>query len=643
MASDIVKNAVLAKLQAKFGSLYSQENVAISGTHTHSGPGGFLAYILYQSTSWGFVDETFNSWVDGIFNAIVAAHENVQDATIQLASGTLLDSNINRSPTSYLLNPQEERDQYPDGDTDKTMLLLRFASRADPNKLLGSVNWFAVHATSMNNTNTLVSGDNKGRASYVLEKELNGPDALPGAGPIVAAFASTNLGDVSPNIMGAKCIDTGLPCDGTTSTCNGRCEKCIAFGPGTNGDMFESTQIIGDNQAKFASALLKQAAVASPLSGSVDFRHSFVLFAGLNVTTPQGEKIKLCRAAMGDSFAAGTTDGPGMFSFKQGGEPTHNPFWNHVRDFINAPTDEDKACQAPKPILLNTGAMERPYAWDPSTLPLQLLRLGHLFIVAVPSEFTTMAGRRLRKQLTSVLRGMPELGGLEPVVTIAGLANGYSSYVVTPEEYEAQRYEAASTIFGKHTLEGYLQELTRLAKDMVVGTAPSASDPPPPFADMMAHMLQLTPAVVFDRTPHGETWGQVLADANTQVAYQAGDVVKVQFRSACPRNDPAPGPLGSFLSVEYSPSNQAQGPFVTKYTDGDWATKYHWQAGRDDKYAFGFSPESVSWAEWTVGPNDPPGLYRVCHFGAHKSLGRDKITQFQGCSSVFSVAASASA
>jgi neutral ceramidase len=42
-----------------------------------------------------------------------------------------------------------------------------------------------------------------------VRTELNGPDALPGMGPFVSAFASSNLGDVSPNTMGAKCIDTG--------------------------------------------------------------------------------------------------------------------------------------------------------------------------------------------------------------------------------------------------------------------------------------------------------------------------------------------------------------------------------------------------------------------------------------------------
>ena len=73
----------------------------------------------------------------------------------------------------------------------------------------------------------------------MLERDYNGPsETTPaGEGAFVAAFASTNLGDVSPNTNGAVCVDTGLPCDAKTSTCpgkypNGENEKCIASGPG---------------------------------------------------------------------------------------------------------------------------------------------------------------------------------------------------------------------------------------------------------------------------------------------------------------------------------------------------------------------------------------------------------------------------
>jgi neutral ceramidase len=58
----------------------------------------------------------------------------------------------------------------------------------------------------------------------------------------VGAFASSNLGDVSPNTKGPICIDTGEECDFVSSTCNGNVKTCIAFGPGDN--MVESTNII---------------------------------------------------------------------------------------------------------------------------------------------------------------------------------------------------------------------------------------------------------------------------------------------------------------------------------------------------------------------------------------------------------------
>ena len=54
------------------------------------------------------------------------------------------------------------------------------------------------------------------------------------------------------------------------------------------------------------------------------------------------------------SFAAGTTDGPGGFNFKQGLK-TGNIFWNLVSGLLSNPTAEQEACHAPKPILLNTG------------------------------------------------------------------------------------------------------------------------------------------------------------------------------------------------------------------------------------------------------------------------------------------------
>ena len=55
-------------------------------------------------------------------------------------------------------------------------------------------------------------------------------------------------------------------------------------------------------------------------------------------------------------------------------------------------------------------------------------------IAAVPGEFTTMAGRRLRDALNSEAANN---GGPSNVKTvIAGLSNGYTHYITTFEEYQ---------------------------------------------------------------------------------------------------------------------------------------------------------------------------------------------------------------
>lgn len=56
MVMQAVKLSVIARLQELFGAdLYTNENVLLSGTHTHSGPGGFSWYVLYDVTTLGYV------------------------------------------------------------------------------------------------------------------------------------------------------------------------------------------------------------------------------------------------------------------------------------------------------------------------------------------------------------------------------------------------------------------------------------------------------------------------------------------------------------------------------------------------------------------------------------------------------------
>lgn len=48
----------------------------------------------------------------------------------------------------------------------------------------------------------------------------------------VGAFCQSNVGDVTPNVQGAFCSDTGKPCDFNHSSCNGDNQLCLGRGPG---------------------------------------------------------------------------------------------------------------------------------------------------------------------------------------------------------------------------------------------------------------------------------------------------------------------------------------------------------------------------------------------------------------------------
>ncbi|KNA20330.1 hypothetical protein SOVF_053370 [Spinacia oleracea] len=682
MGSQLVTIKVLERLKARYGNLYTEKNVAISGIHTHAGPGGYLQYVVYIVTSLGFVRQSFDALVDGIEQSIILAHGNLRPGSMFVNKGEILDAGVNRSPSAYLNNPSEERSKYK-YDVDKEMNLLKFVDEEWGS--VGSFNWFATHGTSMSRTNSLISGDNKGAAARFMEDWLDGKDdgnvysdkshtesteriprrisnIIPEYNDkhrelldlaasfqassrrevtkflsisrrvrsslrqsdkpkFVAAFCQSNCGDVSPNVLGAYCIDTGLPCDFNHSTCGGKNELCYGRGPGYP-DEFESTRIIGERQFKKAVDLFKTA--SEQIKGRIDFRHAYVDFSKLEVTIPKeggGSKVvKTCPAAMGFAFAAGTTDGPGAFDFKQG-DDKGNPFWRLVRNLLKTPGKEQVDCQQPKPILLDTGEMKLPYDWAPAILPIQILRIGQFVILSVPSEFTTMAGRRLRDAVKEVLisASKEEFNGGVHVV-IAGLTNTYSQYVTTHEEYQVQRYEGASTLYGPHTHSGFIQEFKKLATALVHGKSVESGPQPP---DLLDKQLGFLTPVVLDTAPLGSNFGDCSTDVPRNATYKRGNMVSVVFRSACPRNDLMTE--GTFALVEILIGKDNWEPV---YDDDDFCLRFKWS--RPGK----LSTHSQATIEWRIPQGAVPGVYRIRHFGASKGI-FGSVRHFEGASSAF--------
>ncbi|XP_035186622.1 putative neutral ceramidase C [Oxyura jamaicensis] len=613
MVSQRLRLEVLKELKSKYGELYRQDNVILSGTHTHSGPGGYFQYTLFWITSKGLIKPSLNAIVKGIVKSIDIAHQNLKRGRLFINRGTVENSQINRSPYSYLQNPASEKSRYS-SNTDKEMVMLKMVDENGHD--LGLISWFAVHPVSMNNTNHLVNSDNVGYASLLFEQEKN-KGMLPGEGSFVAAFASSNLGDVSPNTKGPFCVNTGESCDNPQSTCPvGGAAMCMAMGPGT--DMFDSTRIIGQNIYSKAKELYANA--SQEITGPLSSAHQWVNMSDVQVELNATHTVKTCKPALGYSFAAGTIDGVGAFNFTQG-SVEGDPFWDQIRDqLLGEPSNETKACHEPKPVLFSTGEMTWPHPWHPDIVDVQIATIGSLAIVAVPGEFTTMSGRRLRE---AVKREFDSHGTAGMDVVIAGLCNVYTHYITTYEEYQVQRYEAASTIYGPHTLSAYLQLYRGLARAIATNTVQDLpSGPEPPFFNMTS--LTLVPSINPDRTPVDKTFGDVLQEVRQQ--YRVGEVAEVTFVSANPRNSAENMTEHNFLTVETYVN--VSGKWQVVRNDASWDTRFYWTKGS--------SGQSNATIEWHIPSGTEPGIYRIRYFGHYKKILKP-VNPFEGISSTFEI------
>ncbi|KAE8057338.1 hypothetical protein FH972_014039 [Carpinus fangiana] len=659
MASQLVTIKVVERLKSRFGDLYTEENVAISGIHTHAGPGGYLQYLVYSVTSLGFVQQSFDAIVDAIEHSIVQAHNNLKSGSVFI--NKVENAGINRSPSAYLLNPAEERAGYLN-NVDTQMTLLKFVDSAS-GKSIGTFSWYATHGTSMSKNNKLISGDNKGAAARFFEDWSTSKAKSSSSTPItnsattsntstlvekaqtikatggkpcsktssqgfkvrknngslfVGAFCQSNVGDVTPNVLGAFCIDSGKPCDFNRSSCHGNDLLCVGRGPGYP-DEVQSTKIIGERQ--FQKAVDLFTSTAEELTGKIDYRHVYLNFTNIEVELDGNKVVKTCPAALGPGFAAGTTDGPGVFDFQQG-DTKINKLWKRLRDLLKEPSRYQVHCQKPKTVLLDTGEMFEPYAWLRAILPIQMLRLGKLIILSVPGEFTTMAGRRLRETVkeTLISNGNGEFdNNIE--VAIAGLTNTYSQYVSTFEEYKQQRYEAASTLYGPYALSAYMQEFNKLAKAMAKGEKTINKGPSPP--DLSSVQLKLVLDPFGDSPPPGINFGDMKQDI-IGGTFRKGGTASATFWSANPRYDLLTE--GTFAVVELLQEKR----WVPVYDDDDFSLYFRWSLDNSSLY-------STATIEWEIPKVASSGVYRQRHFGSARKTQDSPINYFTGASTAFTV------
>ncbi|MEV8442038.1 neutral/alkaline ceramidase [Actinosynnema sp. NPDC051121] len=571
-----VQEGVLAKLQARYGALYTRENVLLSATHTHAGPGGYSHNLAYNLSILGMQPQTLAAITDGITESIVRAHEDLKPGELSLGRGELTDASVNRSRVAFERNP--DKGHFPQA-IDPAMTVLKFRQNGAD---VGAISWFATHNTSMTNKNTLISPDNKGYASYQWEHDDRGVRYLEDRPGFVAAFPNTNAGDMSPNLN-------------------------LRPGSGPTEDEVENTRIIGERQNRKAQQVF--AGPQTPVTGSVDYRMRFVDLAAVTVDgryTTDGRPGTTCPGVVGASTMAGSVeDGPAIPGFSEG---MTSP-WKALFEPLDVEVPQWlRDCQYPKASLVPTGLVQA----TPNVLPLQIVKIGPLHLVAVPGEVTIVAGLRIRRAVAAEA-GVP----LENVL-VQGYANDYSQYITTPEEYDVQQYEGGSTLFGRNTLPAYQQEFARLAASLRAGTpvAPGPTPGTPPFTG-----INLQTGVVFDDKAPWQSFGQVLTEP--AAGYARGQTATAVFVTGHPKNNLRRN--GTFLEVQ----RLVDGAWTRHADDGDWSTRYRWQ--RD-----GVADSSAT-ITWTIPADTPAGTYRIVHHGDWKSGWTGAITPFTGVTRAFTV------
>ncbi|KAM3173881.1 hypothetical protein ACTXT7_011688 [Hymenolepis weldensis] len=203
--------------------------------------------------------------------------------------------------------------------------------------------------------------------------------------------------------------------------------------------------------------------------------------------------------------------------------------WKFITTLLTKLTEEMIECHAPKPILLATGLMNYPIPWHPSIVETQIFKIGFLVIVGLPGEFTTMSGRRVARAVSTV-----------------------------------QRYEGASTIYGPHTLQAYIQQFRKLANS-IMEKGHLVGGPEPPF--LLNRMFGVTLPVFFDIRPPFHSFGEVWK-APKSVYRKVDKEVTVEFITGDPRNNFRTN--ATHLTIE---KKGESGDWVVVHTDADWETK----------------------------------------------------------------------
>lgn len=426
------------------GHGFSEENVLVSASHTHAGPSKFANFATLNTIApspetigdpSSFVGllapapaepEIYTFLVERIAVALRRANRDLAPAAAAWGSSRLMGITENRSLEAHLANHGVQRpvgqgdvDEDPGGyehTVDPHVRVLRVdrvrrcgTAGCDGRARVPLGGWmsFANHGTVNPSEFEVYNQDHHGAALRLLEARIRRHAGLPRRRPVVAVYGNSNEGDQSAGL-------------------------------GDRGPL--AAERTGRAEARAMLRAWRRARSRLRARPELDVRWTRVCFCGQQTADGTVASTPL----PGVPFLTGSEEGRGPL-FDITGIPLEG---------TRSPVEAFES-QGHKLGLPVTSADSYPTA-----VPLFAVRVADRLILSLPGEPTVEVGRRVRDAaLAAAGRGVRG-------AVVAGLANEFIQYLTTPEEYDRQHYEGASTIFGPASSALLTEQLAELVARM---------------------------------------------------------------------------------------------------------------------------------------------------------------------------------
>jgi neutral ceramidase len=423
---------LLAEVSLRVARLgFSERNIIISASHTHSGPAGFSTFQadnFVAPTSGDFTHfktvgdkHLYGFLINRVALAIERADANRGPARLGWSTTSLGRVTDNRSLEAHLANygydlpygtgrVSEDPHGYM-GTIDPQVDVLR-VDRVRRHRSIPIGGWldFADHGTVNPYQFGVYNADHTGVASRAFEARVRKAGHVPRRQDVVGAYGNADAGDMTAALR--------------------------ARGPAY-------AETVGRREANAMFRAWRQAGRSMTRHPAFDLRWSRSCFCGRTV---EGGAVDN-RAIVGLPFITGSEENRGPLY-----DVTHQHYEGRRLPIGIGP--QSRKIQVVPP----------PIADFPTAVPLMVVRLGSRLIATIPGEATVDMGKRIRAAVLSTGRSRGVKG-----VALAGYSNEFVHYFTTPQEYDQQHYEGGNTLYGRYSSNLIKDDLAALASDLAQG------------------------------------------------------------------------------------------------------------------------------------------------------------------------------